>query len=62
MNNKYEEHECANCGCLMECTGSVNCWCLELTIPEEVQDFIAASFDGCLCRNCIAEMIEKIKN
>ena len=60
LNHKYEPHECANCGRLMQCTGDMNCWCISIEIPEEVQDYIAATFEGCLCKECIGEMIARI--
>ncbi len=53
MPVKFEPRECPNCGALFNCTGDANCWCLSLHIPEKVQDYITATFDGCLCEKCI---------
>ncbi|WP_430974135.1 cysteine-rich CWC family protein [Sunxiuqinia rutila] len=61
MNNKYEKHACANCGQLIECTRSLSCQCQQITIPETAQDFIAASFDGCLCLACINKIIHQLE-
>ncbi len=54
---KYEERDCPRCGKPVRCTGDLNCWCLSVKIPEKVQDYIAATFDGCLCKDCIMELI-----
>lgn len=59
MSVKFEPRECPNCGALFNCTGDANCWCLSLHIPEKVQDYIAATFDGCLCEKCIRVLIVK---
>lgn len=56
---KHELHSCPNCGKEVECTGDFSCWCIQLTIPEKAQDYIAATFDGCLCRECILEIVER---
>ncbi len=60
MSEKYEPRECANCGALIVCTGDMNCWCIDVEIPEKVQDYIAACFDGCLCKNCIKQLIDEL--
>jgi hypothetical protein len=60
--SKYEEKDCPRCGRPVICTGNMNCWCLSLEIPETVQDYIAATFDGCLCKTCILELIDQLQN
>ncbi|HKJ42968.1 MAG TPA: cysteine-rich CWC family protein [Sunxiuqinia sp.] len=55
MYNKHEPSECAKCGRLITCTGNIDCPCAVIEIPELVQDFIAATYDGCLCNRCIEE-------
>lgn len=56
----YEAPSCDNCGAEMTCFGDLNCECADIIIPEHVNDFIAASYDRCLCRKCIFELIEKM--
>ncbi|MEI6677200.1 MAG: cysteine-rich CWC family protein [Mariniphaga sp.] len=60
MYSKYEPKECARCSKVHICTGTIRCPCLELEIPENILDDIAAQFDECLCNECMAEM--KITN
>ncbi len=55
--SKYEQRDCPRCGKPVACTGGMDCWCLSLEIPEKIQDYIAATYDGCLCNNCIQELI-----
>lgn len=62
LNNKFEPHSCAKCGKLHTCTGNYNCWCVSIEIPEQIQDYIMACYDGCLCKACIKELLETYKN
>jgi len=57
-NLKYEPHACARCGKLHTCTGTYRCWCTQVEIPENVRDYIMACFDGCLCPDCVRELVE----
>ena len=57
MNEKFEPRQCANCGDLFTCRGDMHCWCVRIEVPEKVQDYIAACFDGCLCEKCIKKLI-----
>lgn len=51
--SKYAPKECAKCGKLHTCTGTVRCPCFEVEVPEEVLDYIATHFDECLCNECM---------
>jgi len=53
--SKYEERDCPRCGKQMFCTGDMNCWCLSIEISGKVEDYIAATFDGCLCKDATRE-------
>ena len=61
MNN-YEAQTCGNCGREINCCGDLNCECADLNIPEQVQNFIGASFDGCLCRTCILKLVHEMES
>lgn len=61
FDEKFEPHACSNCGKLHTCTGNMNCWCVDIEIPEHVQDYIMACYEGCLCRECILLLMEKMK-
>jgi len=56
MYSKYAPKECANCGKLHICTGTVRCPCFEVEVPEDVLDYIAIHFDECLCNECMEEL------
>jgi hypothetical protein len=32
-------------------------WCLNLSIPAKVYDYITANYEGCLCEKCIGVLI-----
>ena len=59
MFSKYEPKECANCGELHICTGTVQCPCFDVEVPEEILDYIATHFDECLCNDCMEELKRK---
>ena len=56
MYSKYDPKECARCGKLHICTGTVHCPCLEVDVPEKILDHIAIHFDECLCDDCLEEL------
>ena len=56
MISKYESKECANCGKLHVCTGTVHCPCFDVEVSEEILDYIAIHFDECLCNDCMEEL------
>jgi len=48
---------CPRCDGAVGCgiaTGS--CWCAKVTLTPERQAQLAASYDGCLCPNCLCEL------
>ncbi|MGE4587491.1 MAG: cysteine-rich CWC family protein [Mangrovibacterium sp.] len=61
IGENYEQRDCPRCGKPVMCTGNTGCWCLSVKIPEPVQDYIVARYDGCLCKDCILELIEQTK-
>jgi hypothetical protein len=61
MDIDYQIKECPRCGKTFTCTGTVFCWCFEVTIPERVRDYIAARYEGCLCKECIDELVARQK-
>ena len=61
MISKYESKECANCGKLHVCTGTVHCPCFDVEVSEEILDYISTHFDECLCNECMLE-IKKSQN
>jgi len=54
---KYEKATCPRCGKLFPCSRGPNCWCFEIEIPEKVRDFIEMNYAGCLCKECLTELI-----
>ncbi len=56
MGEKFEPRECPNCGDLFTCRGDMHCWCVKVSVPANIQDYIAACFDGCLCEECIGKL------
>jgi hypothetical protein len=56
---KTEARTCPNCGNDFTCEGDFSCWCITLHIPGEIRDYISATFDGCLCRECIESIIKQ---
>jgi hypothetical protein len=56
MLSKYAPKECAKCGKLHICTGTVHCPCFDVKVSEEILDFIAIHFDECLCNDCMEEL------
>ncbi len=57
-SSKYAPKECPRCGRLLVCTGNIDCWCFEITIPETTRDYIAGFYEGCLCPECINELLK----
>ena len=60
MYSKYAPKECGNCSKLFICTGTAQCPCFDLVIPENVLEYIASHYDECLCAECIEELKEKM--
>jgi hypothetical protein len=61
MDDKYESRECPRCGELFSCTGDLNCWCLDIEIPEYVREYISRYYEGCLCLKCLNELKKTLK-
>jgi hypothetical protein len=59
MQPHHQLKECPRCGKTFTCTGNLYCWCMEVSIPNNVKDYIAAKYDGCLCKVCIEEVKKK---
>lgn len=55
---KEQSKECPHCGKPFVCSMNSHCWCFEVIIPFDVQDYIAARYDDCICRDCICEIIK----
>jgi hypothetical protein len=51
---------CPSCKRSFDCRNDaiLDCWCLEVSIPPAMRDYLARKFEGCLCRDCI-EFIDK---
>jgi len=61
MNRKHELRECPRCGQLFPCTGDLNCWCMDVEIPGYVQEYLSRYYEKCLCRKCLDELKEVLK-
>ncbi|MGE4586826.1 MAG: cysteine-rich CWC family protein [Mangrovibacterium sp.] len=59
---KYEPRSCPRCGKLFRCTANSDCWCLSVQLSARVQDYIAARYEGCLCKNCLLELTSLLKD
>jgi len=46
---------CEHCGRSFEC-GAYHCWGGQIGITERQMDWIAARFEDCLCRDCLAKV------
>lgn len=49
------EKVCDHCGQPFQCVG-YQCWCGKLGITDQQMDWIAARYDGCLCRICLGKV------
>ncbi len=58
MEKKFESKYCPRCGQLFDCTPGVYCWCYDLSVSEQVKEWISSNFKGCLCRSCIDELMK----
>ncbi len=58
---KYELKECPRCGRLFSCTGEMGCWCLSVSLSVDVSDFISSRYEGCLCKQCLRNIEEELR-
>lgn len=54
----HEHKLCPRCGNMFECnSGTVTqCQCRGVVVTPVQRDYIAARYDGCLCRVCLAAL------
>ena len=53
------ESACARCGRAFGCgAGTGDCWCAELVLDAEASRRIEASYDGCLCPDCLRALAD----
>lgn len=61
---KYEPHNCPRCGQAFACQPNAitNCVCFSFTLPESVSRHLRATYDSCLCPDCLRELIAAAEN
>ena len=52
---------CPKCNKKFECQHSANCWCSKYSIPDNVSVYLKDNFTGCLCEDCLKQVIETHK-
>jgi hypothetical protein len=51
---------CPRCGASFGCEiAGGACWCAGLTLTPERRAELAAGFEGCLCPNCLRQLVER---
>ena len=60
---KHEEKYCPRCHVKFTCkVGDIaNCQCTTVTTEHSTAKFLASTFYGCLCKNCIAKIDQSIQ-
>lgn len=48
---------CPRCGKLFTCSEDMNCWCITYIMPDRVREYVASHFEGCVCRDCLDELV-----
>jgi predicted RNA-binding Zn-ribbon protein involved in translation (DUF1610 family) len=56
---KYEPHHCPRCGQTFACqpNAQAHCVCFSFTLPESVSRYLHATYDSCVCPDCLQELI-----
>jgi ribosomal protein L34E len=50
-----ETKKCSKCGAAFECAHDAQCWCMDYIISPENIEKLKASYDNCLCKDCLSE-------
>jgi len=56
--NLEEKNSCPRCGKAFHCSKSKKCWCMELDTPPALLERLSDEYEGCLCPDCMKELIE----
>jgi hypothetical protein len=55
---KHELKQCARCNNSFECKQGdvINCQCYGIVLSTEAQDYIANTYNDCLCKACLLQL------
>lgn len=59
---KEQIKECPRCSKSFICSMHMHCWCVDVIIPDKVQEYISALYNDCLCKSCLEELIREFSN
>lgn len=67
VQSKHEIKHCPRCGRQFECKVNdvAHCQCSEVTLSNEVREFLTKTYYGCLCKYCLSELnklVERAKS
>ncbi|MCL3779760.1 hypothetical protein EMN47_05070 [Prolixibacteraceae bacterium JC049] len=57
----YTSKKCPKCGAEFKCfnKGGRSCWCENYFITPETTKYLKATYDNCLCEECLSNFSEK---
>ena len=55
--SKFKETTCARCETSYVCKLFMHCWCEEIQIPERLVEHLQMNYHGCLCKQCMDELM-----